>query len=210
MDGSCPSVQFTQLLLQHPEHVNLHFRVLGPREYRLREVYCFVRHLARAYALSYAKQPDHPAFTGRSILAVRLFHKNLHAYLRYSPEAPMTMELEIWQEREQGTLISEVWEFAALRESEIPAPGELRWIAVEEELDDEGNPLAVREFEVSSSDVGEEGTDEGLEWSQDEEPRESEDESSVQETTGSGTEEDALQDSGTNESGTERTGSSDL
>lgn len=210
MDGSRPGLQFTELLLQHPEHVNLHFRVLGPREYRLRDVYCFVRHLARAYALSYAKQPDHPAFTGRSILAVRLFHKNLHAYLRYSPEAPTTMELEIWQEREQGTLISEVWEFAALRESEIPAPGELRWIAVEEELDDQGNALAVREFEVSSSDVGDEGSDEELEWSEDEESRNSENGSPDRETAGSSIEGDASQDSETIGSGTKGTGSPDL
>ncbi|GHJ88589.1 hypothetical protein NliqN6_4991 [Naganishia liquefaciens] len=177
---------FTKLLLHHPEHVNSHLRVLGPREYRLRDVYCFVRHLARAYALSYAKQPDHPAFTGRSLLAVRLFHKNLHAYLRYSPEAPTVMELEIWKERQQGTLISEVWDFAALRESDVPTPGELRWIAVEEELDDDGNALAVREVEVVSSDVDDERSDEEIQWSADDESLDSQDESSDQESTGAG------------------------
>lgn len=69
------------------------------------------------------------------------------------------MELEIWQEREEGSLISEVWDFQALRESDIPSPAELRWIAVEEELDDEGNARVVREMEVNSSDVGDEGSD---------------------------------------------------
>ncbi|KAJ9117263.1 hypothetical protein QFC20_000409 [Naganishia adeliensis] len=157
---------FTQLLLDHTEHVNFHFRLVGPVEYRLRDVYCLVRHLARAYALAHAKRPDHVAFTGRSILAVRLLHKNLQAYLRYSPEAPGVMELEIWQEREEDTLVSEVWEFEALREVEIPAPSELRWIAVEEEIDEEGNPTVIREVEVNSSDVGSGGSDDESEDSE--------------------------------------------
>jgi hypothetical protein len=184
-------LQFAQLLMDHPEHVNFHFRILGIREYRLRDVYCFVRHLARAYALSYAHRPEHPAFTGRSILAVRLFHKNLHAYLRYSPEAPTTMELEIWQERQEETLISEVWDFQALRESDIPSPAELRWIAVEEELDDEGNARVVREEEVNSSDVGDDGSDDSEEEDlQDEEEdleeeEEEEEESSSEQEIGS-------------------------
>jgi hypothetical protein len=145
--------------LDHTEHVNFHFRLLGPVGWRLRHVYCHVRHLARAYALAHEKRPDHAAFTGRSILAVRLIHKSLQAYLRYSPEVPGVLELEIWKDREEDTLVSEVWDFQALREVEIPAPSELRWIAVEEEIDEEGNPTVVRETEVNSSDVGSSGSD---------------------------------------------------
>lgn len=76
------------------------------------------------------------------------------------------MELEIWQEREEDTLVSEVWEFEALREVEIPAPSELRWIAVEEEIDEEGNPTIIREVEVNSSDVGSGGSDDESEDSE--------------------------------------------
>lgn len=72
----------------------------------------------------------------------------------------MVMELEIWQEREEDTLVSEVWDFEALRQMEIPAPSELRWIAVEEEIDEDGNPRVIREVEVHSSDVGSHGSDE--------------------------------------------------
>lgn len=100
----------------------------------------------------------------------------------------MTMELEIYQEREEGTLISEVWDFQALRESEIPSPAELRWIAVEEELDDEGNPQVVREVEVNSSEMGDDSTDgSDEESSTDDGSRDSGDEPSDEETAGSAT-----------------------
>lgn len=76
------------------------------------------------------------------------------------------MELEIWQEREEDTLVSEVWDFAALRELEIPAPSELRWIAVEEEIDEHGNPTVIRETEVNSSEVGSGRSDDESEGSE--------------------------------------------
>lgn len=106
------------------------------------------------------------------------------------------LELEVWQDREEDTLVSEVWDFEALRQVEIPAPSELRWIAVEEELDEEGNPTVIRETEVNSSDVGSDGSDdesgesdsdesESDDESTSESDSESEDESDEDSATGS-------------------------